>query len=146
MSEDIEIAREELEQYQLARRNIMHLREKIAHLRSRICAAGRQPKEADIQYNADPKLTEDLLATLIDLQNLYGQKQIQAERLCFKLEVRIGDVSGLPGLVLELKYIQGKHFDGIARELTYSYRQIKRFHNQGLESYSKRWPPMSHDY
>lgn len=138
MKEDIEAAREELKQYQIAKKYIQHLKEKIANLRSRINSTTFQVREIDIQYNVDPSAKEELLAALVDLQILYGQKQVEAERLCYDLEVKIGKVDGVPGLILSKKYIQGKSFEKIAAELSYSYRQIKRLHWQGLFNFKNR--------
>jgi len=137
-------ARSELEQYRGMKRTIENMKDRIEQLTVRINAAGRQPKDVDIQYMPDPKAVEALLTALTDLRSLYGQTQIKAERLCFDLERRIGFVSGIPGLILEWRYIQGFSFEKIAVKLDYSYRQIRRLHVRALEEYAERWPPMSH--
>lgn len=136
-------AKTELESYKLAKREILNLRDKIADVRARIEATSRPAREVDVQSSGDPNGIENLLAILVDLQIFYGQKQVQAEHLCYRLEIRIGQVAGLPGMILERKYIQGHQLEKIAVDLDYSYRQAKRLHNKGLEAYAKRWNQMS---
>ena len=144
MSDEANRARTELEQYRVMQRTIDNMKERIEQMTTRINATNRQPREIDIQYTPDPKAVEELLVALADLCELYGQTQVKAERLCYDLERRIGEVSGIPGLILEWRYIQGFSFERIAVKLDYSYRQIRRLHVKALEEYAKRWPPMSH--
>jgi DNA-directed RNA polymerase specialized sigma24 family protein len=143
MSDEAIRARAELDQYRIMRRKIDLLKERIAKLHTRIEATNRTPREIDIQYMSDPKAIEELLAAAADLCTLYGEQQIKAERLCFCLERRIMEISGIPGMILEWRYIQGFSFDNIATRLDYSYRQVRRLHARALEDYAKRWPPMS---
>lgn len=144
MSDEAVMAKKELAQYRDMKRSIDHLHEKIERIKAKIESVGSGIKSSEIQHQPDQKTIEMLYMSMIDLQMLYGQKMVEAERLCYDLEVRISEVSGVCGLILSKRYILGLSFEKIAYELDYSYRQILRLHRKALEEYAKRWHSMSH--
>lgn len=137
MTDRAKAAQADLKAYRTARYELAKLEEDIANVRARVASTSRPPRLVDIQQTRDPKAGEGLLVALADLTAYYDAKRVDVEQMCLQTERRIGQISGIPGLILRVHYIQGKTLEQLAEELEYSYRQVVRLHVTALEQYAK---------
>lgn len=137
MTDEIEKARAELERYRSISKQMKYTQERIELITNQIESTSKPPREADIQLNGDPKKVELLLCELADLRDMYFEIARAGTEFCLKLERRIRYIDGVPGLILEWHYIEGKQLVDVALDLDYSYRQVKRLHYKGLCEYAR---------
>lgn len=137
MNEMAKRAQAELEKYRTVVKQIRYTEDRIVQIRSQIESTSKPPREIDIQYTGNPKGVEMLLCELVDLQNMYLEIAASGTRFCAKLEQRINRISGVPGLILQRRYIAGEMLADIAIDLDYSGRQAIRLQEIGLVEYSK---------
>ena len=137
MTDAIEKARAELERYRSISKQMKYTQERIEQITNQIEATNKPPREADIQHNSDPKKVEILLCELADLREMYLDIARTGAEFCRVLEHRIKYINGVPGLILQRHYIEGKQLVDVAIDLDYSYRQAKRLHYKGLCEYAR---------
>ena len=128
----------DLRQYRDAKKNIEHYRKKIERLQERADKTTQELNPDKIFLQNNEATRENIILTILDMQNDLWHKMLEAEKLCRSLENKI-DVwtEGIGARVLRSYYLYGQNLKQIAVEEGYSYKQIKRFRWAALEQYGK---------
>jgi len=137
MTDEARDAQEELKGYRAACHALTKQESDMANLRARFASTSRSALDMGIQDNHDLKATDGLLAAMVDRMRLYISMRDETELFCRQMKSRIDRISGVPGQILRMKYIQNQTLEKIAIPLGYSYRQILRLHIDGLEAYAR---------
>lgn len=129
-----QIAKIDLWKYSDAKKSIRDMKNKIDTLTSRINSSTSRMKEISIQSSKQSK--EELIDNLIDLRDLYGKMQADAERTLLNIEIRIGEIEdGLHQRILRNHYLYGQRFEKISLSENLCYRTIKKCHQRALNDY-----------
>lgn len=123
----------ELRQYIALEREMKQIDEAITRLRTKLekplsPAVSPLPKS---QPPLDP--TGDMLAKMVDLENLYAEKWDQLIDLQYRIEVAIGQVDdSTERQILRYRYLEGLDWIEICVRMSYSWKQTHRIHNRAL--------------
>ena len=153
MTENQRLAIDELTRYRDAKNEIRHHQQQIESHETKIqrstraCHSIMQETFQDgkfvavpvvVQANSCGNSIEDLMAVLMDQRATYMQKQVEAEQLCFRIQVKIWKLSdSVHSSVLDYIYLHDKSLVWIAATIKYSLRQTKRKKWEALEEYGK---------
>lgn len=134
----IELAKQELREY---RDNIKYIEEKqndAEELRTRIekitsNITGMPNAKGD---NLDKAPFEESLDRIQEIQKDCNKKLQELLIKKYLVENKIEQLEQPYKSILYLKYIRGINLFKVSEELNYSYRQIKRLHQEAVEKYS----------
>lgn len=131
-------AREDLWRYYDAQRDMQHMRNVIERQQAKAERVTRQLDPDMVNVQCQSTGPEELLCAIADLQVEYRRRQLEAELICRQIETRISTwTSGIEQRILRDYYLCGICLNAIRNE-AYSYRQILRYHELGLEHYGEK--------
>lgn len=137
MSDEAYAAKQELLLYREAKRNIQDLQNKIEVKEAQVNAVCKPLQEKEVQYSRLGNSAEKLIDALIELKEEYMKQIIDAERLCYYIELKISCIKAdIRRRILSNHYLYNQSFEEIAFKESFSYRDILRKHFLALEDYS----------
>jgi len=153
MTDNQRKAIDELTKYREAQKDIKHHQQRLEAIEAKInrstraCHSIMQETFQDGKFVAVPVVVqangcgnsiEDLMAVLMDQRATYMQKQVEAEQLCFRIQVKIWKLSdSVHSSILDYIYLHDKSLVWIAAKIDYSLRQTKRKKWEALDEYGK---------
>ena len=117
------------------KKEAQQLEDKIEELRDGL----ESPKVA--RYTHDPKghgtTTADLVAKMVDMEQLYRNKRDQLLDMLDRIEAVIAKLDGLERVLMRSRYLDGHDWEKIAIDLNYSIAQVFRIHGRILQKIAR---------
>lgn len=132
-------ARQDLLAYKRAMTEIYAHDKRIRELRDRINSLGLTAHIGEQIGRGEAVSKSELIAVLADACQDNRDRQVEAVRICQRLERRVAAFTrGEERAVLLGVYLQGLKLNRIAAELHYSRQHLWRIHGKALETYGKK--------
>lgn len=125
------MTKEELKQYRSLKREIGLLEENIKTLRTSLFSAPKLDGMPKSNYSADR--TSEIIAKIVDLENLLQDKIDKYIETRTEIEVCINSLPADERLLMRYRYIEGMSWEETAVAMHYSWQHIHRIHGRILQ-------------
>lgn len=131
-------AKEYLQQYQNVNQEINAKLDQISRLRELATKTTTVLGDNKVQTSTENK-TEKIIAKIVDLENEVNAGIDRLQEIKQRVENVINTVPDAnQRAVLERRYINGKHWEEIAVELSYTYQWVCELHGRALQKISEQ--------